>query len=120
MDLLTLRLSLFGISCSYDVSSYSMATREDDVLFASFVNCIVMSTIYAQENSFQSERSKEMPLVSVFGGSLRWALRDAIAYSGSYDQLYTKHFGSEVSEVDRGRNSLNKGDPLHHSFPSLG
>ncbi|KAL7526277.1 hypothetical protein ACHAXR_002497 [Thalassiosira sp. AJA248-18] len=97
------------------VSSYSMATREDDVLFASFVNCIVMSTIYAQENSIQSERSKEMPLVS-----LRWALRDAIAYSGSYDQIHTKHFGSEVSEVDKCRNTLNKGGPLLHSFPSIG
>ncbi|KAL7523806.1 hypothetical protein ACHAXR_000339 [Thalassiosira sp. AJA248-18] len=95
-----------------------MATREDDVLFASFVNCIVVSTIYAQEN-FMSERSKEMPLVSVFGSSLSWALRDAIAYSGSYDQLYTKHFGSEVSEVDRGRNTLNKGGPLLYSFPAL-
>ncbi|KAL7524438.1 hypothetical protein ACHAXR_000571 [Thalassiosira sp. AJA248-18] len=78
-----------------------------------------MSTIYAQENLIQSERSKEMPLVSVFGGSLRWALRDAIAYSGSYDQIYTKHFG-KVSKVNRGRNTLNKGGPLLHSFPSLG
>ncbi|KAL7538937.1 hypothetical protein ACHAXR_008892, partial [Thalassiosira sp. AJA248-18] len=105
---------------SNDVSSYSMATREDDVLFASLVNCIVISTIYAQENSILRERSKEMPLVSVFGSSLRWALRDAIAYSGSYDQIYIKHFGSEASEVDRGRNTLNKGGPQHHSFPSLG
>ncbi|KAL7538406.1 hypothetical protein ACHAXR_011016 [Thalassiosira sp. AJA248-18] len=106
-------------SAGNDVSSYSMATREDDVLFASFFNCIVMSTFYAQENFIQSERSKEMPLVSVFGSSLRWALRDAIDCSGSYEQLYVKHFG-EVSEVDRGRNTLNKGGPLLHSFPGLG
>ena len=101
------------------MSFYSIATREDDVLFASFVNCIVLATIFAQENGIQREKSGRMPSVSVFGSNLNWALRDAIAFSGSYDQIYRKHFGSNVYEVDRGRNSLNQGGPLLKSFLRL-
>jgi len=103
-------------AASDDVSFYSMTTREDDVRFASFVNCVVLATIYAQENKIPREKSSEMPLVSVFGSHLNWALRDAIVYSGSYDQIYARNFGSNVSEAFRGQNTLNKGGPLLHSF----
>ena len=103
------------------MSFYSIATRdhEDDKLASSFVNCIVSAAIYAQENEIQREKSNEMPLVSLFGNDLNWALRDAIAYSGSYDEIYMKNFGSGVLEVDRGRNILNKGGPILHSFPHI-
>eukprot|EP00580_Thalassiosira_gravida_P000742 CAMPEP_0201599198 /NCGR_PEP_ID=MMETSP0492-20130828/752_1 /ASSEMBLY_ACC=CAM_ASM_000837 /TAXON_ID=420259 /ORGANISM="Thalassiosira gravida, Strain GMp14c1" /LENGTH=875 /DNA_ID=CAMNT_0048061747 /DNA_START=60 /DNA_END=2687 /DNA_ORIENTATION=- len=91
-----------------DVSFFSLVTREDDVLFTSFVNIIVLATIYAQEKGTKREKSKEI-----------WWIRDAIAYSGSYDALYTKNFGN-VLEGDRGRNALNKqGGPQLHSFPGL-
>merc|ERR1712127_844843 len=49
------------------VSSFSLTTREDDKMFSSFVNCIVLATIYAQENGIKRERSNELPLVSTFG-----------------------------------------------------
>eukprot|EP01083_Nonionella_stella_P250798 866048_1 len=111
--------SFLFISFSDAVSFYSIVTREDDVLFASFVNCIVLATIYAQENNVQREKSSEMPLVSVFGSHLNWALRDAIFYSGSYDQIYSRNYPSNVSETFRGRNNLNEGGPLMHSLSSL-
>jgi hypothetical protein len=96
----------------------SLATREDDVVFSSLVNCVVLATIYTQEN-INRGISSELPLSPIFGSDFNWALRDAIAYSGSYDQLYTKNFG-EVLEEDRGRNNLNnKGGPQLHSFPGL-
>ena len=96
-----------------------MATREDDALFASFVNCVVLATIYAEENKIQREKSSEMPLVSVFGSHLNWALRDAIVYSGSYDQIYSRNFGSNLSEAFSMRNALNEGGPMMHSHPHL-
>eukprot|EP00579_Thalassiosira_antarctica_P013409 CAMPEP_0201945108 /NCGR_PEP_ID=MMETSP0903-20130614/53734_1 /ASSEMBLY_ACC=CAM_ASM_000552 /TAXON_ID=420261 /ORGANISM="Thalassiosira antarctica, Strain CCMP982" /LENGTH=869 /DNA_ID=CAMNT_0048488167 /DNA_START=93 /DNA_END=2702 /DNA_ORIENTATION=+ len=102
-----------------DVSFYSLATREDDVQFASFVNCMVLATIHAQGNDIHREKSREMPSCSVFGSDLNWALRDAIAYSGSYDEIYSRNFGSNVSAAYRGRNTLNKGGPLMLSFPHL-
>jgi len=119
-----------------DVDVYAMATREDDVLFTSFVNCVVMATIYAQENHIQKENSEEMPLVSLFGDNLSWALKNAISYSGSYDQIYMKHFGNVntpraakdnadykgndeggSTQASRGRNTLNEGGPLIFSLP---
>ena len=101
------------------MSLFSLATREDDVLISSFVNCVVLATIYAQENEIKRRKSKEMPLLPVFGSEFKWALRDAIYYSGSYDRIYKKHFGV-VSEEDRGRNYLNEyGSPQIHSFPGL-
>ena len=101
------------------MSVHSIATREDDALFASFVNCIVLATIYAQENRIRRDESSKLPLVSVFGRKLDWALRDAIMHSGSYDQIYSNNFGRNVTEGLRGRNSLNDGGPMMHSLPGL-
>jgi len=104
---------------SDDVRFFSFATREDDALFSSFVNCVVLATIYAQENDIKKKKSEEMPLLSMFGDGFNWVARDAIGYSGSYDQLYEKYF-SEVAEEERGRNILNeRGVPQIHSFPGL-
>jgi len=121
-----------------DVSFFSLATREDDVLFSSFVNCIVLATIYAQEKGIKIEEGKEMPSMTIFGSQFNWALRDAIAYSGSYDQIYTKSFGglssvllnffnsisqhdtNKTADEEAGRNYLNeRGGPQIHSFPGL-
>jgi len=101
------------------VSFYSIATREDDALFTSFVNCVVLATIYAQENKIEREKSSEMPLVSVFGSHFNWALRDAIVYSGSYEQVYLRNFGNNDTAAFRGRNTLNKGGPLMLSIPLI-
>jgi len=101
------------------VSSFSMVTREEDATFSLFVKCIVLSTLYAQEQRIDQEHSKEMPLVSFFGDHFNWALRDAIAYSGNYDELYTKNFG-DVAKADRGRNVLNHNTgPLIQYLPDL-
>ena len=55
----------------------------------------------------------------VFGSEYAWALRDAISYSGSYDELYTKNFGA-VEKEDRGHNTLNdRGGPQLHSYPGI-
>ena len=61
----------------------------------------------------------KMPLASLFGSDLRWALRDAITYSGNYDDVYTKNFGSQVSDAERGWNALNEGGPLQLYLPGL-
>ena len=96
----------------------TLATREDDVVFSSFVNLIVIAIINAQE-MIDRGKGGEMPLMSVFGSEFNWALRDAVSYSGGYDQLYTKHFG-QVSVEDRGRNTVNtNGGAQIHSFPGF-
>ena len=56
----------------------------------------------------ESENSEEMPLVTIFGNDLGWALRDAIAYSGSHADIYSRNFDDE----ERGRKRLNEGGPI--------
>lgn len=52
---------------SDDVSIFALATREDNVLFSSFVNCVVWATIYAQENAIVGKQSNFMPFLPWFG-----------------------------------------------------
>lgn len=94
--------------------AFAIATREDDSLFSSFVNCVVLAILYAEESGVNN-----MPFASIFGSEMRWSLRDAVSYSGSYDKLFAKHFG--IDSV-RGRNRLNRifeAGPQLHSLPSI-
>jgi len=96
-----------------------MATLESDVLFSSFVNFIVLAPMFAQENRISREISREMPLMSIFGSDLSWALRDAISYSGSYDQIKHNHIINGAEE-EQGRNTLNTiNGPQLHSYPGI-
>ena len=98
---------------------FALATSDDDVLFASFVNCVVLATIDAQEKGITKAKGKEMPLLSIFGSELKFLLRDAILYSGNYEEIYRANFGDVLKE-ERGRNYLNEyGTPQFNSFPGL-
>ena len=44
-----------------------MATREGNDLFSSFVNCVVLATIYAEEEGIAKEEYKKIPQISLFG-----------------------------------------------------
>jgi len=103
-----------------DVSFFSLATREGEEyeMFSLLVNTVVVGTIHAVKIGVEKEESKEMPLMLMFGADAAWMMKDAISYSGSYDQLYRKNFGI-IGEKDRGRNTLNDGGPQLHSFPGL-
>ena len=80
---------------------------------------MVLGTIYAAENNIWKEKSNEMPLVSIFGSELGWALRDAIAFGGNYRELYAKNFGESAFETER--NMINSdGSPQHLAPPGLG
>jgi hypothetical protein len=105
-------------TASDDVSFFSVLLPEDDTLFCSFVNLVVQSPVYAEENDIRKRSSQDMPLIELFGGELSWALKDAIAYSGSYDEVYSKNFGFAPRD-SRGRNVLNAGGPQVHSLPGL-
>ena len=99
------------------MSFFSLATREgeEDKLFSLVVNNVVVATIHAIEIGVEKEAWKAMPL---FGENVTWMLNDAISYSGSYDELYSKNFGN-IGEKDRGRIVRNEGGPQFHSFPGL-
>ena len=109
---------------------YSIATPDNDPIFASYVDCIILATVYAVHEGITKEEEEDMPTMTLFGKFYLWALKDAIqgkkvelimlffktpiSYpvllvscvlaNGNYDQIYVRNFG-EVE--DKGRNALN-------------
>jgi len=81
------------------VTMITMATREDDEMFCSFVNLVVLAPTNAQVMGINQQRSDDMPLVSVFGGNIAWALRDAIGQSGNYYEILAGNDMEGTKEV---------------------
>ena len=105
---------------SDDVSFFSFGTREGDATFSSFVNNVVLATIALQEDIDNGQSTVMPKLLSLYGYEFHWALRDAIAFSGSYNTIYENNFG-DIPYEERGRNALNsRGGPQINSFPGLG
>ena len=102
-----------------DVGVYSMVTRQDDLLLSSFVDVIVLGSIYAQENGIKRDDRLKMPQMTLFGNELTWALRDSVEYAGNYDEIYKKNFESNHTDETRGRNAVNQGGPLMLSRSGL-
>ena len=61
---------------SDELSVYSMAIREGNDLFSSFVNCVVLATMYAEEEDIEKENHRRIPQMSLFGPQFAWSLRD--------------------------------------------
>ena len=74
------KVSLSVFSFSHDLSIFALATREDNAIFSSFVNCVVLATIHAQEMAITKEASNFMSLKPWFGRDFDWALRDVILH----------------------------------------
>eukprot|EP00804_Cyclotella_cryptica_P018122 CCRYP_005906-RB/>CCRYP_005906-RB protein AED:0.01 eAED:0.01 QI:1407/1/1/1/1/1/2/361/429 len=94
------------------VSFYPVMTRQEDGMFSSFVNCIVLSTIYATSEGVDKNNSFALPSMTIFGKDMLWAMKDAISANGNYDEIFSKNF--IVEEELRGRNYLNS-----HQHPQL-
>ena len=62
--------------------AFSLVTKQDDAQWTNFVNWVVMSTIYAEENNIVQTTSNEMPLVNLFGPNLERMMRDTILAVG--------------------------------------
>ncbi len=80
-------------------------TRQKDGMFSSFVNCIVLSTIYATSEGIDKNNSFAMPSMTIFGMDMLWALKDAISANGNYYEMLSTNF--DVDDDIRGRNHLN-------------
>merc|ERR1711862_429032 len=107
-------------SFTEDLSAYSLATREDDAIFSSFVECVVGSTMHAQRRKISKKTHREIGLLSMFGSDTRVALQDAISFSGNYDEIIQKNFPHvDLNGDGRGRNKLNDRGPMVHSYPGL-
>ena len=57
---------------------YSIATIDDDPVFASYVNSIILATVYAVRHRITKDSTLYMPAMTLFGKYFLWALKDAI------------------------------------------
>ena len=46
---------------------FSIATRDDDAIFSSYVNCILLATVYAVDKGIAQERFTDMPTMTLYG-----------------------------------------------------
>ena len=119
-----LLLSSYFIAPSFqirsDVDFYAVMTRPNDKMFSSFVNCVVMSTIYASAEGIGKNNSFAMPTLTIFGNDMLWSLKDGIYARGSYEEIYSANFHN-IEIEDRGRNDINTGqEPQLLDEPGLG
>ena len=55
---------------------YSAATRDDDAIFSSYVNCILLATVYAVDTGITKERFTDMPITTLYGNYVSCIIDD--------------------------------------------
>ena len=91
---------------SLEEENRCLVSRQDDPQFSSFVFWVVAAIIYAAEQGItQIMASEKMPDINLFGDDYLKMFRDAVYFSGNYDEVYERHLGALLPE--RGRNAVN-------------
>ena len=101
------------------MAEFALMTRGQDSQWASFVDWITMSIIYAEQEGIVQRSFVEMPITSLFGEELKQCLRDCLSAVGNYAEIYNRTLesilprsGPNMPNVDK--NSTGYG-PQH--FP---
>jgi len=85
----------------------ALVTTEDDVIWSKFVNWVVISLVYAEEQSITRSTSLRMPRVDLFRPMVGDEfLRNAVGAVGSFQEIWERNADSEGLARD-GRNRLN-------------
>ena len=94
-----------------------MVTRQDDRQWSDFVQVVVMSTFYAEENHIDQMHANAMPAVNLFGPTYKRMMKDAVFAVGNYGEVYERLVEPYLRR-DGGPNTLNaEADPQLCSFP---
>lgn len=92
---------------SFSRESLALVTLEDDPLWSKFVNWIVVSTFYAEEQGITQSTYLQMPRVDLFQPLIGDEMfRNAIRAVGSYAEIWDRNAGSK-GLVREGKNLLN-------------
>lgn len=86
--------------------AFALMTRDGDSQWSDFVFWVVMAIVYAEENDISQASSLQMPVVTLFGDSLKQMLRDCAVAVGSYSDLYNRTLEPIIPRS--GANLLNK------------
>ena len=90
---------------SHEGDNLCLVTRQNDPQFSSFVYWIVGAIFYAEEEGISQANANNMPDVNLFGSDFRKMFRDAVFFTGRYDEIYERNLGGIFPE--RGRNAIN-------------
>lgn len=104
----------------HDGDNLSLATRQEDKDWSSFVYWIVGASFYAEENSITSALANPMPEVFVFGQKFHRMFRDSVLAVGSYSEMYNRNLEPIIPRS--GRNQLNAHPnlgPQHYPLPGF-
>lgn len=69
---------------------FALMTRNDDDQWSSFVDWVIIATVYAEEKGITAATATDMPVVTLFGESLKQMFADCISSTGSYSELYNR------------------------------
>lgn len=97
-----------------------LVTRETDPTWSSFVNWVVISTMYAEEIGITQREGEKMPLQFLFGPLYTRVFRDVIQAVGNYAEMYERNI--EPISSRGGLNTLNQSPfgPQHYTNPGFG
>ncbi|CAB9508008.1 extracellular solute-binding protein [Seminavis robusta] len=99
-----------------NMDAFALMTTDDDTQWNEFVFWTVVAVIYAEENDISHETAIEMPVVSLFGDSLKQMFRDCVTAVGSYATMYNTTLEQIIPRA--GANRLNdQDDPEHFPVP---
>lgn len=93
----------------------TILTREGDSQWSDFCYWVINALIYAEEQGITKTTAVEMPVVSLFGESMKQMFRDAVFSGGNYGEIYSQSL--EWSLPRGGRNQLNSNPVGPEQFP---
>lgn len=75
---------------AYYRNNRCVATVQKDQQWSSFVQLVVSSLFYAEEQGITQATANQMPVVNMFGTTFKRMFRDAIFAVGNYGELYDR------------------------------
>ncbi len=101
----------------------ALVTRQGDNKWTSFLDLIVWSTYYAEENGITSATAKTQlrnQWTTLFGVEYTYMVSSAVDAVGNYGEIYERHAQNDVERG--GLNDLysaSSGAPLHYPLPGV-
>jgi ABC-type amino acid transport substrate-binding protein len=86
----------------------SAVTRTDDPTFSDFVSAIINGLMAAEVRGITQDTARTYPAVTAFGQEYKDMMRDAIASSGNYGEIYSSQI--EIFVPRQPLNTINIGD----------
>ena len=104
---------------AYDRNNRCVATVQKDQQWSSFVQLVVSSLFYAEEQGITQTTANEMPVVNMFGNTFKRMFRDAIFAVGNYGEMYDRSMEEDFSRSATPNMLNSDSDPQLAAMPGL-